>query len=156
MFLSIYFYQCIHYITCTTNSSCLIFGKYEYLIFSCIRFCNEYTSLFIEVTERGVDVETDELFYGDILSLIKGIWYSLLHSILTYWWSVDIDNISSMSTPSFNPVYSILDTLGIFTSLFFVEPMEFWLFASDRVWFYIKQCPPLTSPFSTSQSISLK
>ena len=50
----------------------LEFKKSEYLILSCIKCCNEYTSPFIQVTEGEVNVDNDELFDGVILKLIKG------------------------------------------------------------------------------------
>ena len=47
-------------------------NKHEYLIFSCIVFCNEHNSSFIEVTESELNVETDDVFDGVLLPFIKG------------------------------------------------------------------------------------
>ena len=54
------------------NRYWLIFRKSEYLILSCIGFCNEHTSSFIELTEGEANLETDELFYTEFLPIIKG------------------------------------------------------------------------------------
>ena len=132
-----------------------VLDKSYYLILLCLWFLKECTSPFLSLTEGEVDIETDEFFDGGILPLVEGGWDWLFHSVLSNWWSVDAYNIASMSTPSFNTLYFISDTLGIFPSLFFVESMGFGFFSSDRVWLLIKQCLPLTSKISASQSILL-
>ena len=57
----------------------------------CTGFYKEYTSSFIELEEGGFNVETDDYFNCEIVTLIKGECDLLFHYILSHWWSVDTE-----------------------------------------------------------------
>ena len=62
------------FITSLSRQTALVWvlDKPEYLILSWIRFCKENISSFLELEVGEVNVETDQLFNGDIVTLIKG------------------------------------------------------------------------------------